>query len=149
MECGRVLFRARHDSDTIASLSPGDILLETNQTGYRRLDAGGQNSNRTAHGQPAARQLARIAPKAVGAMANDPLDKKPGRPVRPRCADRQGLQQGKQRQTVVPGGMARSFDHIVALERRQGNNMKIVDRSEAHTSELQSLMRTTYAVFCC
>src|SRR3546814_20398224 len=37
------------------------------------------------------------------------------------------LQQGKQRQTVVPGGMARSFDHIVALERRQGNNMKIVD----------------------
>src|SRR3546814_5547080 len=85
----------RHDSDTIASLSPGDILLETNQTGYRRLDAGGQNSNRIAHGQPAARQLARIAPKAVGAVANDPLDKKPGRPVRPRCADRQGLQQDR------------------------------------------------------
>src|SRR3546814_10279732 len=30
----------------------------------------------------------------------------------------------------------------------QGNRINIVDRSEEHTSELQSLMRISYAVFC-
>src|SRR3546814_9882643 len=34
---------------------------------------------------------------------------------------------------------------LVAL---QGSRQKIIVRSEEHTSELQSLMRTSYAVFC-
>src|SRR3546814_17630429 len=31
---------------------------------------------------------------------------------------------------------------------RPGSFMQVVDRSEEHTSELQSLMRISYAVFC-
>src|SRR3546814_9767047 len=36
----------------------------------------------------------------------------------------------------------------VELERQPGEDMPRVTRSEEHTSELQSLMRISYAVFC-
>src|SRR3546814_7897278 len=37
---------------------------------------------------------------------------------------------------------------IPAFSTRLANSSKEADRSEEHTSELQSLMRTSYAVFC-
>src|SRR3546814_3053094 len=39
----------------------------------------------------------------------------------------------------------RTFDHLLQLLQGQGQNC---ERSEEHTSELQSLMRISYAVFC-
>src|SRR3546814_6723281 len=38
--------------------------------------------------------------------------------------------------------------HQVAADRRAGKAVGAGDRSEEHTSELQSLMRISYAVFC-
>src|SRR3546814_6750741 len=61
---------------------------------------------------------------------------------------------------VVAGGIAqrilrvrgngRAFDHVVAHGRdhRVGHRQHLGPRSEEHTSELQSLMRISYAVFC-
>src|SRR3546814_6074721 len=50
----------------------------------------------------------------------------------------------------TPGGVLREVDYAAASKgldpRLKG--IKIVDRSEEHTSELQSLMRISYAVFC-
>src|SRR3546814_2351274 len=46
------------------------------------------------------------------------------------------------------------IDHAVAIGRALGQalcrqqHLRLVIRSEEHTSELQSLMRTSYAVFC-
>src|SRR3546814_5953649 len=37
---------------------------------------------------------------------------------------------------------------LVAAAGGRGNRLEIVERSEEHTSELQSLMRISYAVFC-
>src|SRR3546814_3906877 len=37
---------------------------------------------------------------------------------------------------------------IVVMSPRPGRIVDVIDRSEEHTSELQSLMRTSYAVFC-
>src|SRR3546814_2792645 len=52
------------------------------------------------------------------------------------------LSQGKQRGAHRPGGMNDGLQvRIVEIEGMRG-------RSEEHTSELQSLMRTSYAVFC-
>src|SRR3546814_5494160 len=43
--------------------------------------------------------------------------------------------------------VARGF-HVVAVDEPQGGGVDAVARSEEHTSELQSLMRISYAVFC-
>src|SRR3546814_1613594 len=40
------------------------------------------------------------------------------------------------------------FADVVAADQRLETAHQIVGRSEEHTSELQSLMRTSYAVFC-
>src|SRR3546814_10814864 len=43
------------------------------------------------------------------------------------------------------------FDHVERIVDRQGeggSDIAILARSEEHTSELQSLMRISYAVFC-
>src|SRR3546814_10179500 len=40
-----------------------------------------------------------------------------------------------------------SYDRPLGDAKRQGNSV-IAERSEEHTSELQSLMRISYAVFC-
>src|SRR3546814_7135613 len=39
-------------------------------------------------------------------------------------------------------------DEAMPFERLRGDPAKAVSRSEEHTSELQSLMRISYAVFC-
>src|SRR3546814_6290774 len=57
-----------------------------------------------------------------------------------RSADKERLRRGLSR-TLRRGG-------IPASGRRQGAHRRSVRRSEEHTSELQSLMRISYAVFC-
>src|SRR3546814_1064470 len=39
-------------------------------------------------------------------------------------------------------------DHVATIDYGTGDNGYKTDRSEEHTSELQSLMRISYAVFC-
>src|SRR3546814_2884132 len=53
--------------------------------------------------------------------------------------------------TMTEGGFAkRSSSHEYRVTDRGGKGMKaaVISRSEEHTSELQSLMRISYAVFC-
>src|SRR3546814_9035045 len=57
----------------------------------------------------------------------------------PALADMKMLRQG--RLSVAPLTKA-EYEHILAMAERTGS------RSEEHTSELQSLMRISYAVFC-
>src|SRR3546814_7159121 len=50
------------------------------------------------------------------------------------------------------GDIAKALHDLIRRERRQGGSWieeAITERSEEHTSELQSLMRISYAVFCC
>src|SRR3546814_4714646 len=54
------------------------------------------------------------------------------------------LQHGQRRVAVAGIDVAR----IVAGEAGFRGSGRVVDRSEQHTSELQSLMRNSYAVFC-
>src|SRR3546814_4143779 len=42
-------------------------------------------------------------------------------------------------------GLALGYDRVAAV---QGSVLAVASRSEEHTSELQSLMRISYAVFC-
>src|SRR3546814_8443447 len=44
--------------------------------------------------------------------------------------------------------LIRHFQKALDLNRAEAGLIKFVFRSEEHTSELQSLMRTSYAVFC-
>src|SRR3546814_9398088 len=44
--------------------------------------------------------------------------------------------------------MALENGEEIQIEERAGSELLEVDRSEEHTSELQSLMRISYAVFC-
>src|SRR3546814_2077249 len=54
-------------------------------------------------------------------------------------------------ETAVSTGLSR-FQHLENSKRRahtiKWKTMENLDRSEEHTSELQSLMRISYAVFC-
>src|SRR3546814_2976524 len=45
-------------------------------------------------------------------------------------------------------GARRAVDPTIIVHRRPPSSLRAVWRSEEHTSELQSLMRTSYAVFC-
>src|SRR3546814_2078320 len=59
----------------------------------------------------------------------------------PTCPARQQLWQGR--------GLRRSMDgRLWRADARDGPRRGVRDRSEEHTSELQSLMRISYAVFC-
>src|SRR3546814_3914062 len=40
------------------------------------------------------------------------------------------------------------FEHVLNVRRREDRHASMHQRSEEHTSELQSLMRNSYAVFC-
>src|SRR3546814_7287338 len=51
----------------------------------------------------------------------------------------------RERRTVRPVGVVDCGNLAVGIEREEA---RIVGRSEEHTSELQSLMRISYAVFC-
>src|SRR3546814_9136042 len=42
----------------------------------------------------------------------------------------------------------RGYRHFVVVKGLRGGRVLVGDRSEEHTSELQSLMRISYAVFC-
>src|SRR3546814_8359958 len=46
------------------------------------------------------------------------------------------------------GGDGRDRERRILLKKSQNPDVGIVVRSEEHTSELQSLMRISYAVFC-
>src|SRR3546814_10809911 len=46
------------------------------------------------------------------------------------------------------GGRAEAAEHLRGLRRRGAAGRRSRRRSEEHTSELQSLMRISYAVFC-
>src|SRR3546814_9694810 len=59
-------------------------------------------------------------------------------------------QHRRQRQARVAGAehlTAAAGKQLFAIQRRRSRH-RSVPRSEEHTSELQSLMRTSYAVFC-
>src|SRR3546814_2851646 len=63
--------------------------------------------------------------------------------------ERHGL--GQVRQHIHPTGGLRSAHHFIYKfgdTRPQRRQMRRIERSEEHTSELQSLMRISYAVFC-
>src|SRR3546814_10278030 len=67
---------------------------------------------------------------------------------RPRRRGRQGLRRGRQRGEVA-GHPDRQGDRgNLAADRRYPERHRQRRRSEEHTSELQSLMRISYAVFC-
>src|SRR3546814_7500428 len=64
------------------------------------------------------------------------------RPKRPNCPKRPS-------RASPLGGRRVNFDQIVAAARQAGTLAPRASyRSEEHTSELQSLMRISYAVFC-
>src|SRR3546814_9801537 len=50
--------------------------------------------------------------------------------------------------TVPPCGLAIGWDRSPPFIRNQPSSVHSTGRSEEHTSELQSLMRISYAVFC-
>src|SRR3546814_2394980 len=49
---------------------------------------------------------------------------------------------------AMSGGMHRLWKNLFVCRLKPRNHEQILDRSEEHTSELQSLMRNSYAVFC-
>src|SRR3546814_3820283 len=62
--------------------------------------------------------------------------------------DRDSLQSGLLQAGFSPSETSKAFDWLDALAaQRPSAAIRRVDRSEEHTSELQSLMRTSYAVF--
>src|SRR3546814_4180585 len=77
------------------------------------------------------------------------------RPQRDRRRDRRRARLELVRDRVVGGLLERDGeDHVAAalvrlhLLEQRGFSVEHADRSEEHTSELQSLMRISYAVFC-
>src|SRR3546814_6877008 len=84
-----------------------------------------------------------------GAEVAGRVDRVTGRPTQ-RCADRDHEQgDGDRRQRAEGTGHA-DFDVAVVGEGEddEHEHERADDRSEEHTSELQSLMRISYAVFC-
>src|SRR3546814_9415811 len=49
---------------------------------------------------------------------------------------------------IIPGLQTRNIDVALAGITIRDDRKKVIDRSEEHTSELQSLMRISYSVFC-
>src|SRR3546814_2048342 len=95
---------------------------------YRRVGAARASQGAVVPHDRARDQAAKRHSPAPGQCVRD------GAPTRGGGRDRHG-----DRQPFVP----RDRDYHLPEERRHAG-----DRSEEHTSELQSLMRTSYAVFC-
>src|SRR3546814_8098704 len=69
-------------------------------------------------------------------------------PARPRWRRRENARSAGVEASAARAAVAGSFDRPVS---RRGRHLRLggdVARSEEHTSELQSLMRISYAVFC-
>src|SRR3546814_10845674 len=66
------------------------------------------------------------------------------------CPDEQRFQRGISRgeEGLADDARERSVDKEVVPLKHRAHGRRGNDRSEEHTSELQSLMRTSYAVFC-
>src|SRR3546814_1158454 len=78
-----------------------------------------------------------------------PLDQ--GRADRPRAtSDGHAFVNDRRRGAAFPQDIGRKDFHPLArdLAKRTGRGIEGTDRSEEHTSEIQSLMRSSYAVFC-
>src|SRR3546814_9385887 len=76
-----------------------------------------------------------------------PAQRQPGIERRSRDADDIGP--AAQPLDLAPvGGDHRAADHVRMAVEELGGRMDDIIRSEEHTSELQSLMRSSYAVFC-
>src|SRR3546814_3562083 len=71
--------------------------------------------------------------------------KSPGTPIRKR-ATRQGATAANSGE--APNWLPDQTATIVATSRKDSEPPNVCARSEEHTSELQSLMRISYAVFC-
>src|SRR3546814_10530426 len=66
-----------------------------------------------------------------------------------RCGARRLAFPLRQGRKGARGGIGETAGIVgVAEERIVGDERRVLDRSEEHTSELQSLMRISYAVFC-
>src|SRR3546814_5556049 len=61
---------------------------------------------------------------------------------------RRGLEQGLERQLVRPRRRVQFHTGDARFRPEGGHRLRAKSRSEEHTSELQSLMRISYAVFC-
>src|SRR3546814_2629376 len=59
-----------------------------------------------------------------------------------------GREAGPADERAVDVGHPQQFDRVLALDRAAVEDAHLGARSEEHTSELQSLMRISYAVFC-
>src|SRR3546814_8108184 len=89
-------------------------------------------------------------------LGPSPPASRPGARPRPGAADGAGTAAGTRPRQVLwlrrcsgePGGPVRVGLALASAERRLGDAEDHRDRSEEHTSELQSLMRISYAVFC-
>src|SRR3546814_3231433 len=66
------------------------------------------------------------------------------KPMPSMAAVRRGTSGGPEHERAVVAAEAEGVVHRVA----QAARSRVVERSEEHTSELQSLMRISYAVFC-
>src|SRR3546814_8063386 len=64
-----------------------------------------------------------------------------------RCRRRPG-QRGKAMRAMTAEHRTPLIDRLPAVRGRLTENAPLAGRSEEHTSELQSLMRISYAVFC-
>src|SRR3546814_8959311 len=63
------------------------------------------------------------------------------------CGAAAGVERGAEVQVGAQARVLRQCDGC-GQQQRRGQQRQLQDRSEEHTSELQSLMRISYAVFC-
>src|SRR3546814_10008321 len=68
-------------------------------------------------------------------------------PAKSGCHTSKGVQQGDHHRHIGPAN--RNYEQDTIHQRKREDSIKVrIGRSEEHTSELQSLMRSSYAVFC-
>src|SRR3546814_3198648 len=80
---------------------------------------------------------------SAGRKAGEKSNQPRGRSTMARTAARKrDPGKGAPRRTAAQGGQVQSLDRALSILER------LAERSEEHTSELQSLMRISYAVFC-
>src|SRR3546814_10537416 len=84
-----------------------------------------------------------------GTVMLRPVELHPSRDPRPGQPHQRGLDDVVAVEEVVAGHLViADVDADADLGQQHQAHVCILERSEEHTSELQSLMRTSYAVFC-